>query len=193
MNTSRRTLLKSTAQGILGALAFTVGGKAVLLTPRRARAEDIPFTVLDNDEAATLSAFGEALAPGAAEAGIAHYVDAQLAADADDALFMIRYLDVPPAGWKGFYKGGLAALDALSHSKFRKGVAALDGGQAVSLVRAVAGENPENWTKDQKAPPAHFFYFVIRGDAVDVVYGTKEGFAALGVPYMAHIEPGTRW
>ena len=32
-----------------------------------------------------------------------------------------------------------------------------------------------------------------RPDAIDVVYGTKAGFEQLGVPYMAHIEPPSRW
>lgn len=190
MSIDRRAVLRTAA---LGALAFTVGGKTLLMTPRRARAENIPFSVLSDDEAAILSAFGEALAPGAAEAGIAHYVDAQLAAAPDDALFMIRYLDVPPAGWQGFYKGGLAALEALSQAKFNKGVAALDGEDAADLVRAIAATQPEGWPKDEKAPPAPFVYFVIRGDATDLVYGTMEGFDALGIPYMAHIEPEASW
>jgi hypothetical protein len=37
------------------------------------------------------------------------------------------------------------------------------------------------------------FWFVLRSDAVDVVYGTKEGVERLGLPYMAHIEPPSRW
>ena len=36
-------------------------------------------------------------------------------------------------------------------------------------------------------------YFVLRNDAVDVFYGTQDGFEALGIPYMAHIEPPSRW
>jgi hypothetical protein len=34
---------------------------------------------------------------------------------------------------------------------------------------------------------------VLRNDALDVVYGTRRGFASLGVPYMAHILPPTSW
>jgi len=30
---------------------------------------------------------------------------------------------------------------------------------------------------------------MVRSDAVDVVYGTVEGFERLGVPYMPHILP----
>ena len=38
-----------------------------------------------------------------------------------------------------------------------------------------------------------FFYFVLRNDAVDVVYGTKAGVESLDIPYMAHVEPPSRW
>jgi hypothetical protein len=34
---------------------------------------------------------------------------------------------------------------------------------------------------------------VVRSDAVDVVYGTMDGYARLDIPYMAHIAPTTRW
>jgi hypothetical protein len=36
-------------------------------------------------------------------------------------------------------------------------------------------------------------YFLLRTDAVDVVYGTMEGYAQLGVPYMPHIAPARSW
>ena len=36
-------------------------------------------------------------------------------------------------------------------------------------------------------------YAVLRADAVDVVYGTMEGYEALGIPYMPHIPPEKRW
>ena len=38
-----------------------------------------------------------------------------------------------------------------------------------------------------------FVYLVLRSDAVDTVYGTMEGYEALGVPYHAHIVPEKRW
>ena len=45
-------------------------------------------------------------------------------------------------------------------------------------------------------PPAtcsSYVLFVLRADALDVTYGTPEGFEALGIPYMAHIMPETPW
>ena len=48
----------------------------------------------------------------------------------------------------------------------------------------------EGW---QDPLPGGFVYVVLRNDAIDVVYGTMEGYAALGVPYMPHIAPTKRW
>jgi hypothetical protein len=47
----------------------------------------------------------------------------------------------------------------------------------------------EGWT----GRPAAIAYAVFRADAVDVVYGTMEGYEALGIPYMPHIPPEKRW
>ena len=47
----------------------------------------------------------------------------------------------------------------------------------------------EGW----QGPPGPFVYLVLRSDAVDVVYGTMDGYAALGIPYMPHIAPEKRW
>src|SRR3989475_7787670 len=44
-----------------------------------------------------------------------------------------------------------------------------------------------------QGPPGPFIYFVTRSDAVDVVYGTVEGYESLGIPYMPHIAPEKRW
>ena len=44
-----------------------------------------------------------------------------------------------------------------------------------------------------QGPPGAFVYLVTRSDAVDVVYGTMEGYESLGIPYMAHIVPERRW
>ena len=62
----------------LGALAFSVGGVEVLMTPNEARARNVPFRLLDGHQGETLEALGETLVPKAREAGIAHYIDQQL-------------------------------------------------------------------------------------------------------------------
>ena len=43
----------------------------------------------------------------------------------------------------------------------------------------------EGWT----GRPGPLVYAVLRADAVDVVYGTMEGYEALGIPYMPRFHP----
>ena len=65
----------------------------------------------------------------------------------------------------------------------------LSADQRIDLVREIAQKNPPEWS----GPPAPLFCFVTRSDAVDVYYGTQEGFARLNIPYMAHILPPKKW
>jgi len=51
----------------------------------------------------------------------------------------------------------------------------------------------QNKLEAWQGPPAGQVYFVLRSDAVDVVYGTMEGYESLGVPYLPHIAPDRRW
>jgi len=55
----RRDFLKGTDTGVF---AFTVGGVAVLLSPRDARTQNVPFRLLKADEAQAIEALGETLA-----------------------------------------------------------------------------------------------------------------------------------
>jgi hypothetical protein len=103
-------------------------------------------------------------------------------------MLMIKYLGVP-APFADFYLGGLRAADALARAVHGKGFAGLTHEQATGLVSKMAAGQVEGW----QGPPVGLFYFVLRSDSVDVVYGTQAGFEQLGVPYMAHIEPPTRW
>jgi hypothetical protein len=80
-------LLKGAAAG---ALAFTVGGAEVLLTPRAARAQGVPLRTLSAAQAGTLDALGETLVPGARQAGISHFVDQQLSIPPEEALLEAR-------------------------------------------------------------------------------------------------------
>src|SRR6185503_298453 len=89
-NIERRAFVK----GALGALAFTVGGSTVMLTAREARAVNVPFRLLKANEAETIESMGEALVPGAREAGVAHFIDQQIAAPPDEALLQARILNV---------------------------------------------------------------------------------------------------
>ncbi len=178
----RREFLLKMGGGLSGLAAAAVLG----FDPARARAEGAPLAVLSAEQGAALDALGETLLPGAAAAGIAHYVDHQLGAGVP--LLMLPYLDFPqpPAA---FYGEGLDALDALARAQHGAPFAALEPAVQSDLVVAVITDKAPDWS----GPPGGLFYFVVRNDAVDVVYGTEKGFEALGVPYMAHIEPATDW
>ena len=156
-----------------------------LLTTRRASSERI---VAIGASTGGTDALGEILLPGSAAAGLSHFIDHQLGASPVDQLLMIKYLGVP-APFAPFYQGGIAALNGISQAQKGEVFADLSAAEQLELVGAFAQGNPDGW----QGPPGPFFYFVLRNDAVDVVYGTKDGIESLGIPYMAHIEPPSRW
>ncbi len=174
--------------GSLGLLAFTVGSVEMLLSPREARARDLPFQVLSESEIRALNTLGEVLLPGAADAGLAHYIDHQLAAPSAESLLIIRYLDIPPP-YLPFYRGALLAADDASRAAHGVPVCELTGDQRQDFVASMARDDVSGW----QGPPAGLVYFVLRNDAIDVVYGTQEGFAKLGFPYQPHIIPPAAW
>jgi hypothetical protein len=181
----RRLVLKGAA---LGALAYTIGGTEILLSPREALAQEVPLKVLTTEERAALEALGDTLLPGAREAGLAHYVDQQLSVPASEALLVARAVGVMPP-YANFYRAGLAGLDAASQKAHGAKFAALAQDKRNAFVEELRQKVPDGWS----GPPSPFFYFVSRADAVDVFYGTVEGFERLGIPYMPHIAPLKRW
>ncbi len=181
----RRMVLKGAA---LASLAYTVGGAEVLLSPREAHAQGVPLKVLTADERVALEALGETLLPGARDAGLAHYVDQQLSVDPSESLLLARALGVAPP-YANFYRAGLAGLDQSSRRAHGMTFAELAADKRAEFVEQIRQKVPEDWS----GPPSPFFYFVSRGDAVDVYYGTVEGFERLGIPYMPHIIPIKRW
>jgi len=100
----------------VGALAFTVGGAKVLLTAREARAQGVPFRLLNANEAETLESLGETLVPGARAAGVAHFIDQQLSVPAEEALLEARILNVRPP-YANFYRAAIGAIDRASHAQ----------------------------------------------------------------------------
>ncbi|SRR5258708_2095489 len=185
VNIERRTFMKGAA---LSALTFTVGGAEVLLTPAEAHSQGVPLKVLGADEAAALEALGDTLLPGAKDAGIVNYVDLQLSVEPGDCLLTARTVGVPPP-YAGFYHGALTALDQASLTLHKAKFATLAEEKRHAFVDQMRQSNPDGW----QGPPAPFVYFLIRSDAVDVYYGTVEGFERLGVPYMPHILPKRKW
>jgi Gluconate 2-dehydrogenase subunit 3 len=169
-------------------LTFTLSGCETKLTPAQARSAKVPLRALESADVGTLEALGETLLPGSTAAGLAHYIDHQLSGPPADSMLMIKYLRVA-APFDDFYRGGLRATEAAAQSLHGKRFAELDARQATALVTQMSGGHLEGW----QGPPAALFYFVLRNDAVDVVYGTQAGFERLGVPYMPHIAPPSRW
>jgi Gluconate 2-dehydrogenase subunit 3 len=177
----RRAFMKGAA---IGVLAFTVGGAEIMLTPRQARAQHVPLRTLTADQAATLEAMGEALVPGAKEAGIGNFVDQQISIPAEEALIEARIMNVRPP-YANFYRAALGAVDGASG----RGFAQLTAAEQHDFIDLMRQNKLESW----KGPGAGFVYFLLRSDAVDVVYGTMDGYAHLGVPYQPHIAPTRSW
>src|SRR5215510_2324600 len=181
----RRAFVKGAA---LGALAFTVGGAEVLLTPGEARAVGVPFRLLKTHEAETIEALGETLLPGARTAGIAHFIDQQLSVPPEEALLEARIMNVRPP-YANFYRAAIAAADRASKAMHGREFAELNAIEQRDFVNLMRQNKIDGW----QGPGAGFVYFLLRSDAVDVVYGTVEGYQALGIPYMPHIAPERRW
>ena len=181
----RRAFMKGAA---IGALAFSVGGAEVMLTPRQAQAQNVPLRTLTPEQAATLGAMGEALVPGAKDAGVVNFVDQQLSIPADQALLQARILNVRPP-FANFYRAALSAIDGASDKTRGRKFAQLSPDEQRDFVNLMRQNKIDGW----QGPPGPFVYAVLRSDAVDVVYATMEGYAALGVPYMPHIAPTKRW
>ena len=182
----RRAFMKGAA---IGALAFTVGGAEVLLTPGAARAQGVPLRTLTAAQAATLDALGETLVPGRARPAYRHFVDQQISIPADEALLEARILNVRPP-YANFYRAALGAVDRASQALNNgRAFAELTPAEQRSLVDAMRQNKVEGW----QGPAGPFVYLVLRSDSVDVVYGTMDGYAGLGIPYMPHIAPTKRW
>jgi hypothetical protein len=184
-NTERRTFMKGVG---VGALAFTMGGTEMLLTPRQARAQGMPLRTLTSAEGETLDAIGETLVPGAKQAGITNFVDQQISIPPEEALLQARILNVlPPFG--RFYRAAIAAINGAGGKTKGRKFALLSPDEQHDFVDSMRQNKLEGW----QGPPAPFVYAVLRSDAVDVVYATMDGYAALGVPYMPHIAPTKKW
>ena len=180
----RRGLIKAGALTI----ACMVAGKIVRVSPAQAHAMAAAPQVLSPHEAETLGHLAETMVPGARAAGIAEYVDSQLAAPPTESLLIARYFGVQPP-FRDFYAAGFTGLDAAATAAHGQPFAALPAEPALTLAASLLAGPPPGWT----GPPAPLFYLALRGDAVDVVYGTQAGFEMLGVPYMEHILPPKRW
>jgi hypothetical protein len=182
MDITRRTALRG---AVIGLTTLAINGGVSLLTAKEARAAELPFLTLTPVQVQTLDALGDRLALGAAEKGISHFVDHQLSIPAPEALLTVRYLGIA-SPYASFYDSSLAAVEASSRAIYSRPFAEISDAERDNLIATMATGTPSGWSSSIPAP---IFYFAVRSDAVDVVYGTIEGFQQLGVPYMPHILP----
>ena len=171
---TRRGVIAST----LITASYLILGQRVTLTP--AQATELKFTpeVLTHAELGAIEAVAEQLVPGAADAGISPYLDAQLRAG-KHSLLIGKYLGVDISTQIGFYQSLASNLQK-----------ALQTDPSIAaVVSALRSDTQPGW----EGPPASYMLFVLRADALDVTYGTTDGFEALGIPYMAHIMPDKPW
>ncbi len=185
---ARRALIKGAEN--LSALAFNVRWRRSSCCRRVRR---IPKTFrsarLNAERIETIEALGETLVPGAKQAGISHFIDQQLSIPHGEALLEARILNVRPP-YANFYRAALGAVDKASQAKNGdKKFAQLSADERHDFVDLMRQNKIEGW----QGPGGPFVYLILRSDAVDVVYGTMEGYAALGIPYMPHIAPEKRW
>src|SRR5260370_352430 len=91
---------------------------------------------------------------------------------------------------RAFVKGAaIGAVDRASQALNGRGFAQLGEAEQRGFVDNMRQNKIEGW----QGPAGSFVYLLLRSDAVDVVYGTMDGYAALGIPYMPHIAPSKRW
>lgn len=187
MGFTRRDFVDRALKGSVLALSFEMGGASLLLTPKQARAQDVPLRNLDETQARRIEILGGTIVTGAVDAGLVHFLDHQMGVDPDDALLLCKYFNVRPP-YINFYGAGLEIAAGMSNEVVGKPIEDLNAEEAQQLVRAMG--NPELLVDGF---PVFLFYMCLRSDAVDVVYGTPEGFRKLNIPYMEHIMPPEGW
>ena len=107
---------------------------------------------------------------------------------AQESLLQARILNFRPP-FLEFYRAAIVSADGASRQMFGKDFVGIAAGDQHELVGLMRQNKLEGWT----GKPGALVYAVLRADAVDVVYGTMEGYEALGIPYMPHIPPEKRW
>jgi hypothetical protein len=174
-------------KGSLLCLTFNLGGASILLTPEQALAQNLPLSKLSDVQARRLNLLAEAVLPGSSEQGVVHFIDHQLNSDPNEALLIAKYFQVP-LPYLNFYAKGIDVAAAMAERSIGKPIDDLNAEQVQQLVTEMSAPGA---VVDQF--PIFLFYMCLRSDAVDVVYGTPEGFKKLNVPYMEHILPPEGW
>jgi hypothetical protein len=107
---------------------------------------------------------------------------------AGESLLQARIFNFRPP-FAEFYRTAITTVDDASRKIHGRKFVELSAADQRAFVDLMRQNKIEGWT----GRPAAMVYAVLRADAVDVVYGTMEGYEALGIPYMPHIPPEKRW
>ena len=142
----RRVFLKGASMGLL---SFTVGGADILITAGEARARAVPFRLLNSDEAETIEALGEALVPGAREAGVAHFIDQQVSVPPGEALLEARIVNIKPP-FINFYRAAIGGVEKASTARSGKRFASLSASEQHDFIDQLRQNKLEGW----QGPPA---------------------------------------
>jgi gluconate 2-dehydrogenase gamma chain len=174
---SRRELLgRGAAIGLV--MALPAAGTASVLLPSTA---DAAPAVLAPAQSAVLKAFVERLipsdatGPGAAEAGVATFIERSLAGGLAGGLASVGPL----------YKAGLSAVDAYANSKYGAGFASLTAAQQDAVVADVASGKATGFTPNSTTFFGVIHEHTLEGMFSDPVYGGNKNFAGwdlLGYP-----------
>ena len=177
----RRALIKGAG---LSVLAFSVGGAEVLLSPRAAHAQNIPFRTLTPEQSALgrWRDFGSWRQAGRISISLISSCRPHGEALLERAFSTCGRL-------MQFLSRGARRVDKTSQAKNGDKNSQLTPTERHDFVDLMRQNKIEGW----QGPAGPFVYLIMRSDAVDVVYGTMEGYAALGIPYMPHIAPEKRW
>jgi hypothetical protein len=186
-NITRRTFVDAALKSSTLLLPFSLAGETLLLTPRQARAQQVPLRTLSPPTAQILETLGDAILPGAKQAGLVHFLDHQVSVEPNDALLIAKYFQVA-LPYRAFYESGAKAAGTLAQGQSGKAIAGLSSAELHALLKQMS--TPGTMTAGF---PTFLFYLCLRSDAVDVVYGTPEGFKKLNIPYMQHILPPEGW
>ena len=180
MHATRREVIGRSAAGLV--LAPLADGALAWLSPADAAVQGRGYHTLAPAEAAWLAGLGEAIAPPSRAGGLVRFVDHHITVPPADSLLALRYLDVAPP-YANFYRPALASLA-------RRGAPPPAGAPRwAAILSDLAGDGRAGWS----GPPPPLFLFAVRLDAIDIAYGTRAGFARLGVDYLPHIEPEADW
>ena len=174
----RRAFMKGAGSGVL---AFTVGGVEVLLTPGAARTQGVPFRLLNANEGETSRRWARRWCPARARPALRISSTTRSRVPAEEALLQARIFNVRPP-FANFYRAahrrGRPRQREVNNG--RKFCGAVDD-RTARLRQQYA---PEQDRRLDRARAERLSISLLRSDAVDVVYGTMEGYAALGIPYM---------